>query len=65
MTDSGETKPRRIDPATPVSELVVCTRRIISSPAGPCAPGAIVRRDDLRVEAAPEAFEPLSTRLER
>jgi hypothetical protein len=52
-------------PFTPISELCVCSRRLIDSTAGGCEVGRIVRWDDPRVLAAPEAFEPLMLRVER
>ena len=53
-----------VDPSTPISELCVCSRRLIDSTAGGCELGRILRCDDPRVLAAPEAFEALMLRLE-
>jgi hypothetical protein len=54
----------RIDPKTPLDELMVCTRGIVRSVAGPCREGTIVRNDDARAVLAPEAFTPLIDRIE-
>ena len=54
----------RIDPKTPISQLMVCTRVIIRSEAGPCREGVIVKIDDPRIAIAPECFNPLSDRLD-
>jgi hypothetical protein len=55
----------RIDPATPLRDLLVCTRAVISSGAGACNEGRIVERADPVVSAAPEAFLPLIERMDR
>jgi hypothetical protein len=47
MTDQ-DLRPR-IDPKTPISQLMVCTRAIIRSVAGPCKEGLIVMADDPRI----------------
>ena len=54
-----------VDPSTPISELCMCSRRVIDSVRGGCEVGRILRWDDPRVLAAPESFEPLMHRLER
>lgn len=56
--------PPRIDPATPLSALVACSRGILSSKAGTAREGAIHLADDAIVLAVPEAFMPLSERLD-
>jgi hypothetical protein len=53
----------KIDPSTPISRLMMCTRAIIWSDAGKCAQGAIVVDTDPRVAAAPDAFRPLIEQL--
>jgi hypothetical protein len=55
--------PPRIDPATPLRDLLVCRRAITMSKAGTCAQGAIVLVDDPIVALAPDAFRPLVTCL--
>jgi hypothetical protein len=54
----------RIDPKTPLEELMVCNRAIVRSVAGPCREGTIVTRSDLRVVLAPECFSPLLDRVD-
>jgi hypothetical protein len=54
----------RIDPKTPISRLMICTRAILRSEAGSCAEGMIVRVDDPRVALASECFSPLTERLD-
>jgi hypothetical protein len=54
----------RIDPKTPISRLVVCTRGIVRSEAGACAEGVIITVDDPRFALAPDCFSPLSDRLD-
>lgn len=51
--------PPRIDPATPLADLMVCTQGIIESDAGACGEGRIVTRTDPIVGVAPDCFRPL------
>jgi hypothetical protein len=55
--------PPRIDPATPLRDLLVCRRAVTMSEAGACARGAIVLADDPIVALAPDAFRPLTAHL--
>jgi hypothetical protein len=57
-------KSTEVGPDTPIGRLVICTRAIISSAAGPCARGAIVAADDPRVLIAPECFSSLLSQVE-
>jgi hypothetical protein len=45
--------PPRIDPATPLSRLFICTRGVLKSDAGRCREGMIVADDDPLILAAP------------
>jgi hypothetical protein len=53
----------RIDPATPLSDLVVCHTAVIRSEWGPCWAGKMLRKDDPLVVAVPQAFQPLMDRI--
>jgi hypothetical protein len=57
-------KPTQVSPDTPVGRLVICTRALISSAAGPCALVRIVPDDDPRVVIAPECFTSLFSQVE-
>ena len=57
--------PSRIDPATPLRDLMIATDGIIDSAAGPCAKGRIVHRDDPVVQVAGQFFRPLVDTLGR
>jgi hypothetical protein len=63
MMPEQEVRPR-IDPRTPLEELMVCDRAIVRSVAGPCREGTIVTRADQRVVLAPECFSPLLDRVD-
>lgn len=52
--------PSRIDPATPLRELRICTQGVVSSAAGPCAEHRIVTATDPIVAIAPQCFRPLA-----
>jgi hypothetical protein len=54
----------RISGDTPISKLMIRTRAILRSEAGPCSEGVIVKIDDPRIAVAPECFNPLSDRLD-
>lgn len=57
-------KPKpRIDPSTPIGELLICIRGITMSKAGPCAEGYLVTRDHPLAKVAPECFASLTERL--
>ena len=56
-------KPPKADERTPLSRLLICTRRIIRSEAGSCEEDKIVSVDDPRAVLAPECFSPLIDRL--
>jgi hypothetical protein len=58
-----QTKERKADERTPLSKLLICTRQIIRSKAGPCEEGMIISVDDARAVLAPECFSPLIDRL--
>jgi hypothetical protein len=53
-----------INANTKVAELMVCTRAIVRSEAGPCREGAIVHKADPRVLIARDVFQPLLERLD-
>ena len=55
--------PPRIDPATPLKDLVLCTRGVEWSIAGTAEQGWIFAASDAVVLAAPEAFAPLAEHL--
>jgi len=55
--------PPRIDPKTPLTDLMICTRGVLTSVAGAVWEGTIVRKDDARVTAVPEEFRPLIEQL--
>ena len=56
-------RPPRINPATPLSDLVLCTREVVESVGGTAGKGTIFAASDAVVLAAPEAFAPLSEHL--
>jgi hypothetical protein len=58
-------KPTQVGPDTPIGQLVICIRTLISSAAGSCALGRIVPDDDPGVLVAPECFTSLFSQVER
>jgi hypothetical protein len=58
-----QTKEKKADERTPLAKLLICTRQIIWSEAGPCEEGKIVSVDDPRAKLYPECFLPLIDRL--
>jgi len=63
MMPEGEVRPR-IDAATRLDELSVCTRSIFKSKAGAVREGVILRSDDARVMLLPDCFQPLLERVD-
>jgi hypothetical protein len=59
-----KTETPRIDPRTPIGDLVVCHVAIINSEWGRCHVGKMLRKDDPLVAAAPQAFQPLMDRID-
>jgi hypothetical protein len=53
-----QTKSPKADGRAPLSRLLICTREIIRSEAGPCEEDKIVSVDDPRAVLAPECFSP-------
>ena len=54
---------KTIDEATPIGELMICTKGILASKVGAVHEGTVVFKGDARVAAVPEAFRPLVERL--
>jgi hypothetical protein len=55
--------PPRIDPKTPIGDLLICHVEVLGSTAGGCPEGYVVTRNDPLALAAPEAFAPLADHL--